>query len=92
MYRVFLWIMLSVTSAERDCVTVCLTFVTQGLPNKTSRLHLSGKASPPAGARLASFNATLLSQRVTEKTVSLLYQHPGRPWLTSLNAVTNFPN
>lgn len=71
MYRVFLWITLSVTSAERHCVTVCLTFVMQGLPNKTSKLHLSGKASPPAGVRLASFNATLLSQRVTEKTISL---------------------
>lgn len=41
MYSVFLWIRLSVTSAERDCVTVCLTLVIQGLPNKTSRLHLS---------------------------------------------------
>jgi hypothetical protein len=52
MYSVFLWIRLSVTSAERDCVTVCLTLVMQGLPNKPSRLHLSYQARPPARAQL----------------------------------------
>lgn len=39
MYCVFLWIMLSVTSAERDCVTVCLTFVMQGCTSLARQVH-----------------------------------------------------
>lgn len=47
MYGVFLWIRLTVTSAERDCVTACLTFLAWGLPNQTPTLHLSCKADQP---------------------------------------------
>ena len=54
MYGVFLWIRLTATSVESDCMTVCLTFLARGLPNKASRLHLSYKDYQPTKAVLPS--------------------------------------